>query len=71
MTLKQLQLLANVDEKSFRSFTLETTGGNYITVNKPNHVAFPPPDFDLITVFAADGLVHYITLETINSWAVL
>jgi hypothetical protein len=41
----------------------------YIVVDKPHHVLFPPPDFDLIHVFAADRLVHAITLETINSYA--
>jgi hypothetical protein len=67
MTTEQLRALADADP--FRTFVLETTGGNYIVVDKPNHVLFPPPDFDLIHVFAADRLVHAITLETINSYA--
>jgi hypothetical protein len=67
MTSEQLKLLA--DAEPFRAFVLETTGGNYILIDKPNHVLFPPPDFELIHVFAADGLVHAITLETINSYA--
>jgi len=67
MTAEQLRSLADADP--FRVFILETTGGNHIVVDKPHHVLFPPPDFDLIHVFAADSLVHAITLETINSYA--
>ena len=67
MTTEELRLLADADP--FHAFVLETTGGNYILVDKPHHVLFPPPDFDLIHVFAADKLVHAITLETINSYA--
>jgi hypothetical protein len=68
MTLEQLKSLA--DAKPFRPFVLETTGGNYIVIDQENHVLFPPPDRDLIIVFAADKLVHHVTLETINSFAV-
>ena len=69
MTVEQLKLLADADP--FRPFVLETTGGNYISIDKPHHIMFPPPDFDLIMVFAADRLVHHITLEAINSYATL
>jgi hypothetical protein len=67
MTAEELRSLADADP--FRAFVLETTLGNYIVVDKPHHVLFPPPDFDLIHVFAANRLVHAITLETIKSYA--
>jgi hypothetical protein len=69
MTIEQLKLLAEADP--FRPFVLETTGGNYIRVDKAHHVLFPPPDFDQINIFGADRLVHIITIETINSYATL
>jgi hypothetical protein len=68
MKLEQLKLMAN--QKPFRPFILETTGGNYIEVDKEGHVLFPPPDHELIVIFAADQLAHHVTLETINSFAV-
>jgi hypothetical protein len=67
MTTEQLKLLA--DAEPFRSFVLETTGGNYIAVDRPHHVLFSPAGFELIFVFAADRLVHHLTINEINSYA--
>jgi hypothetical protein len=67
MTTDQLKLLA--DAEPFRRFVLETTGGNYISVDAQHHVLFSPPGFDLIFVFAADRLVHHLTINQINSYA--
>ena len=68
MTTEQLKSISGA--QPFRPFLLETTGGNYIAVDQVDHVLFPPPDRDLIIVFGADGLVHHVTLEQLNTWVV-
>lgn len=67
MTLAQLKSIAAA--QPFRPFSLETIGGNYLAVDKVDHVLFPPPDRDVIIVFGADGLIHHVTLDQINTWA--
>jgi hypothetical protein len=68
MNLKQLKSLA--EAKPFHPFVIETTGGNYIAVDQEDHILFPPPDRNLIVIFAADKLAHFVTVDEINSFAV-
>jgi hypothetical protein len=71
MTIDQLKALAG--DQPFRPFVLETIGGNRIGVPSAGAIVFPPPElpykFDLIFIYASDGLVHHITAEGINSYA--
>jgi hypothetical protein len=39
------------------AFVLETSGGNYVTVQSPERIKLPPKGFDLVLVFGTDGLV--------------
>jgi hypothetical protein len=68
MSIEQLKSLANA--KPFRVFTLETTAGSRITIDQVGHVQFPPADFKVIILFAADKLMHFITIDDINTYAV-
>jgi hypothetical protein len=42
--------LAQIEEfigtRPFRPFAIETTSGNYVIVQTPAHIKFPPPDAD-------------------------
>lgn len=73
MTIEQLKALAH--DQPFRPFTVETIGGNRIGVPRADAIIFPPEGlahkFDLIFIYAADGLVHHVTTEGINSYAIL
>ena len=42
------------------AFVLETSGGNYVTVQSPEHIKLPPKGFDLVVVFGTDGLVRCV-----------
>jgi hypothetical protein len=64
------QLKKFIKAKPFRQFMLETSGGNYIEIASPDHIALPPPGFDLINVYGTDGLVHYIVKDTIINAAI-
>jgi hypothetical protein len=71
MNIDQLKALAA--DKPFRPFVLEIIGANRIGVSSVGAIVFPPLDlpykFDLIFVYASDGLVHHVTVEGINSYA--
>jgi len=70
MNIEQLKALAA--DKPFRPFELETIGGNYIRINASWRLVFPPsPEFDLIFIYASDGVVHHITADGINSYSIL
>jgi hypothetical protein len=66
--LSQIQKF--IETKPFRQFALETTGGNYVVIQSPNHINLPPPGFDLINVFGTDGLVHYVAINSVLNAAV-
>jgi hypothetical protein len=68
--IKTKQLIAFILAEPFRQFALETSGGNYVVVQSPEHIKLPPPGFDLINVYGTDGLVHYIVEGTIINAAV-
>jgi hypothetical protein len=68
--INQAQIQQFIDTKPFRQFALETTGGNYLVVQTPDHIKLPPSGFDLINIFAADGLVHYVPLDAVLSASV-
>lgn len=72
MTIEQLKSLA--EAKPFRSFVLETTGGNYIRIDQENDVLFcdalGPPDRRSVVIIAADKQVHFVTRDELNAFAV-
>lgn len=68
--INQAQIQQFIDTKPFRQFALETTGGNYLVVQTPDHIKLPPSGFDLINIFGADGLVHYVPLDAVLSASV-
>jgi hypothetical protein len=64
------QIEAFIAAKPFRTFAVETLGGNFFAVQSPAHIAMPPPGFDTLIIFGQDGLVHYVTQDSILSAAV-
>jgi hypothetical protein len=68
MKLAQIEEL--IRTSPFRKFFLETAGGNYIEVESSGHLKLPPPGHDLILVYGTDGLVHYLTIDSILNAAV-
>jgi hypothetical protein len=68
ITLAQIKEF--VQTKPFRPFAIETVGGNYITVQSPEHIKLPPPNFDLLIVFGSDGLVHHLAADSLANAAV-
>jgi len=68
--IKPSQIEQFIGAKPFRVFAIETLGGNYLTVQSPAHIAMPPAEFDVIIIFGQDGLVHYLTKDSILSAAV-
>ena len=68
--IKLSQIQEFIGAKPFRVFALETLGGNYLNVQSPAHIAMPPPEFDIVIVFGQDGLVHYVSKDSILNAAV-
>ena len=68
--IKLAQIEAFTRTRPFRSFYLETSGGNYIEVTSERHIALPPTGHDLILVYGTDGLVHTLALDTVINAAV-
>jgi hypothetical protein len=68
--ISRAQIQQFIDSRPFRQFALETTGGNYLVVQTPDHIKLPPPGFDLINIFGNDGLVHYVLLDAVLSASV-
>lgn len=68
ISLKQIEEF--IATRPFRQFALETSGGNYVVVESPAHIKLPPPGFDLVLVFGADGLVHHLIADSIVNAAV-
>jgi len=64
------QIQKFIESKPFRAFALETSDGNYVTVQSPEHIKLPPKGFDLVLVFGTDGLVHYVQKDSILNAAV-
>jgi hypothetical protein len=68
--MKLSQIKEIIGTRPFRPFAIETSGGTYVTVQTPAHIKLPPPSFDLIIVYGTDGLVHFLTKDTILNAAV-
>jgi hypothetical protein len=68
--INRAQIQQFIDSRPFRQFALGTTAGNYLVVQTPDHIKLPPPGFDLINIFANDGLVHYVPLDAVLSASV-
>jgi hypothetical protein len=69
--IKPEQIKSFIETRPFRRFYLETSGGNYLVVQTPDHIKMPPPAFDLIIIFGEDGLVHHIDKNTVLNAAVV
>ena len=68
--IKPEQIKSFIETRPFRRFYLETSGGNCLAVQSPDHIKMPPSAFDLIIIFGEDGLVHSIDKNTILNAAV-
>jgi hypothetical protein len=64
------QLQEFIGMRPFRRFALETTGGNYVIVETADHIKLPPPNLEAILVYGTDGVVHYLTIDSIANAAV-
>ena len=72
MNMDQLKALAN--DEPFRPFVLESLDGNRIVIEATDRIVFPPPILpvgDLIFVYAPDGSVHHLTIQSVKGYAVL
>jgi hypothetical protein len=68
--VKPEQIETFIQTRPFRRFYLETSGGNYLAVQSPDHIKMPPAAFDLIIIFGEDGLVHHVAKDTVLNAAV-
>jgi hypothetical protein len=52
------QIRARLEQKPFRPFIVESSGGNLIPVERPDWVFFPP-DLDQIVIFTTRAAWHF------------
>ncbi len=65
MTIKQIQDVARAEK--FQPFSLETVGGNRITVDHPDYIFFVPNGLTVIIYSKAQDTVELVNAEDVAS----